>query len=204
MIKIITIPVKTALSLIVTMLLFASIPVIYKLLGTDLIKKDASIDATPVLMQVEAKKPEKKSIQELKPRQILSHSGPDRSRSFTMKFTPDLNVGSAEGVAVEEENLENVVFEEGETDVPPIPIAIKPIPYPKRAREAGIEGTVDITFTINRKGEIEQVIFNKIPHIMFKNPILKTVTQWKFKPAMNKGIPVKIRANKVIEFSLDE
>jgi protein TonB len=203
--KLILIPIKILLAFALTIMLFISLPFIYRLLGSDLINRGKKNQTSTVLMKVETQKQVKKKVPKIKPRQIKSMRRAGKSnRSFSMKFSPDLSVGSGGGVAVDDQNLENVVFEEGEVDVPAVPISITPIPYPRRAKDQGIEGIAEIILLIDRKGNVSSVSFRKIPHPMFKTPIIKTVKKWKFKPAMNKGIPVNMRAVKPIEFKLDE
>lgn len=203
-IKTLNILVRTALALAISFFLFVSLPLIYKMLGSDLIKKGSQIDTSPVLMKVEPQKPEKKKVQTRKPRLIESTRTTERARSFSLKFSPDLEVGSSEGVVVEEQNLETMIFEEGEADVNAVPISRLPVPYPRRAREEGIEGVVEMIILIDRKGKVAKIDFMKTPHAMFKKPVERVVKQWKFKPAMNKGIPVNMRVRQNIEFFIEK
>lgn len=203
--KILLIPIKIILALALTILLFITLPYVYKLLGNDLNNRDNKNQAPAVLMKVETKKQEKKKVPKVKPRKIKSFRKSGKSnRSYSLKFSPDLSVGSGSGVSVEDQNLENVVFEEGEVEVRATPLSVTPIPYPKRAKDQGIEGVAEIILLIDRKGNVSSVSFRKIPHPMFKTPIMKTIKKWRFNPAMNKGIPVNMRALKVIEFKLND
>jgi TonB family protein len=202
--KIVIVILKALLSFGITILLFISLPVIYRILGSDLLTKKAEIHVSPVVMKFEQKKEEKKKVEKVKHREVKSKSTGASTRSFTMKFTPDLGVGTSEGVAVEEQNLENVIFEEGEADVSAVPISRTMPPFPRRARESGICGTVEMILLIDRKGNVAHVDFVKIPHTMFIKPVERVVKEWKFKPAMNKGVPVKMRVRQNIEFTLDQ
>ncbi len=202
--KILLIPVKILLALAFTLLLFISLPLLHLLLGSDLLKAEAQMKAMPVLMQIEQKKQEKKKVEKKKARKISSNRGPKKSRSSSMKFSPDLGVGTSDGVGVNETNLENVVFEEGETDENATPIS-RPAPaYPQRARDMGIEGSVEVRLLIDRKGKVASIHFVKVPHEVFKKPLTKQMKKWKFKPAMNKGVPVKMWVKVPFEFKLDQ
>ena len=203
-IKTLNILIRTILAIAISFSLFVSLPLIYKILGSDLIKKESKIDTSPVLMKVETQKPEKKKVQALKPRHITSSKESSRARSFALKFSPDLGVGSSKGVVVEEKNLETIIFEEGEADVNAVPVSRIPVPFPRRAREEGIEGVVEMIILIDRKGRVTNIDFVKVPHAMFKKPVERVVKQWKFKPAMNKGIPVNMRVRQSIEFFLEK
>ncbi len=203
--RLITILLKSTLALALTFLLFILLPLIYTLLGSDLLNRDSRNRRSNILMKVEVKKPEEKKIRKVKPRKIKSHRKSDRSSSSSkFKFSPDLSIGSGEGIEVGESNLENVIFEEGEADVSAVPISRTPVPFPRRAKEAGIDGVVELILLIDRKGNIAKIDFVKVPHTMFKKPILKVVKTWKFKPAMNKGVPVKMRVKQIFEFNLED
>ena len=145
-----------------------------------------------------------KKVKKIKPRQVKSRSNQNRARSFALKFSPDLKIGSGEGIGLEEANFENEIFEEGEADVSAIPISIIPLPYPRRAKEAGLEGTVEMVLLIDRKGKVSSIDFIKVPHTMFIAPIMKVVKRWKFKPAMNKGVPVSMRVKQSVDFNLED
>lgn len=203
-IKAFNILIRTILALAISFSLFVSLPLIYRMLGSDLMKRETKIDISPVLMKVETRKSEQKKVQTRRPRRIESMRTTERTRSFSLKFSPDLEVGSSEGVVVEEQNLETMIFEEGEADVNATPVSRLPVPYPRRAREEGIEGVVEMIILIDRKGKVGKINFVKIPHAMFKKPVERVVKQWKFKPAMNKGIPVNMRVRQSIEFFIEK
>jgi TonB family protein len=166
--------------------------------------KETNHDVTPHLIYVEEKKTEKKKVKKIKPRKAKSQSNQNRARSFALKFSPDLEIGSSEGIGLGEANFKNEIFEEGEADVSAIPVSIIPLPYPRRAKEAGLEGTVEMILLIDRKGKVSSIDFIKVPHEMFKAPIMKVVKRWKFKPAMNKGVPVSMRVKQSVDFNLED
>ncbi len=197
--------IKSVLAVAISFALFAAVPVIYSRIGLGLAKSEETAAQAPLLMNVQTKKSERKNTPLFKPRQIAQASGSRAgTRSFDLKFSPDLKIGSGEGVAIEEKNLENIVFEEGEADINAVAVSKMPIPYPPRAKEEGIEGVVEMILLIDRKGIVSNIDFVKVPHALFKKPIEKVVKEWKFKPAMNKGIPVNMRVRQVIEFNLEK
>lgn len=194
---------RTLLAILISFILFISLPALHIIFGNRLMKNNAESNSLTIIMQVQPPKQKKKKLEKLKPRKIKSSLGRKQKTSSSMKFTPDLGVGSGDGVGISESNLENVIFEEGEADVSATPIKRTPIPYPRRAKEAGIEGVVQMILLIDRSGKVANIEFTKVPHEMFKKSIIKIINQWKFKPAMNKGVPVKMRVRQNIEFNLD-
>lgn len=195
--------VQIALSLLCTFILFISVPAIHSLFENDRKTQENKVRTQTVLMEIVQKKPEQKKVQESRPRTVETSYGVKQSRSSAMKFNPDLQPGTGSGVAIQESNFENVVFKEGETDENAIPISRTPVPYPRRAKEAGIEGIAEMILLIDRNGNVAAIDFIHVPHPMFKQPIIDVVKGWKFKPAMNKGIAVQMRVRQNIEFSLE-
>jgi protein TonB len=122
---------------------------------------------------------------------------------FSMRFTPDLGVGGGSGVAVAGEKIGTMVFDESDVDVPPRPISRMGVDYPRRAREAGIEGTVSLVLVISRTGKVTDVSIEHSPSQLFNNPVIQTVRQWKFEPAQKGGVAVQVRMRQNISFKLD-
>jgi protein TonB len=121
-----------------------------------------------------------------------------------MRFAPDLGVAAGgSGVAMETRDLEAMVFEEGETDEDLVPVRVTPVRYPDRARELGIEGTLEVEIIVGRDGKVETVDILSSPHPSISAAARTTISRWLFKPARNKGIPVRVRARQAIEFRLD-
>lgn len=66
--------------------------------------------------------------------------------------------------------------------------------YPNRALDKGLEGWVDIGFTISIKGEPYNIKVNSSdPEGTFDNAAIKAVKKWRFSPARNEqtGLPVE-------------
>jgi protein TonB len=77
------------------------------------------------------------------------------------------------------------------------------IPYPRAAKNAKIEGTAEVEYTIDESGRVISVEILSVPHISFTKIIERTVLSWRFSPATQSGKPVSITANKTIVFRLD-
>jgi periplasmic protein TonB len=123
---------------------------------------------------------------------------------MAMRFAPDLDVaGGAEGVAMAPQELEAEIFEEGHTDEGLVALNVPPVEYPERARELGIQGTLVVELIVGRDGRVESVDIISSPHPSISAAARKAVAAWRFKPARNKGIAVRMRARKEIEFKLD-
>ncbi len=194
----------------ISFLLFTSIPLIRTLAGLHgpefrpqhPIRR---IDAEIVRKRIEKPRPEARMVQQFKNAPFGGHSYSSAFGGTHFTITPDLSVESQGGVAVAMQNqdLEAMVFEEGQTDENIVPLSNPPIPYPARARELGIEGTLEAILIIDRNGAVTSVDIVRSLHESFIAEAKKVFMTWRFRPAKNKGVPVNVRAKQVIRFSLD-
>jgi len=79
----------------------------------------------------------------------------------------------------------------------------KPVDYPAEAARQGLEGWVDIEFTVDTSGKVrEPIVRNAQPAGMFDQAAIRAVQTWRFKPVMREGQPVEQRARIRLRFSL--
>lgn len=78
--------------------------------------------------------------------------------------------------------------------------------YPRRALSRGIEGWVQVEFTISKVGTVENpVVVDADPPGIFNRSALKAVTKWKYKPKIEDGVAVERHGvSTVITFELDK
>lgn len=63
--------------------------------------------------------------------------------------------------------------------------------YPPRARQRGIEGYVDLEFTISPVGTVQNPkVIGAQPAIVFDQAALRAVRKWKYNPKIEAGVPV--------------
>ncbi|GJM13368.1 MAG: protein TonB [Pseudohongiella sp.] len=79
--------------------------------------------------------------------------------------------------------------------------------YPSRALQRGIEGFVELSFTVDRFGSVvDPVVINAVPEGIFDRSALQAISRWKYSPAMNNGQPVEtydVRHRIVFEMEAD-
>ena len=157
----------------------------------------------PVVMT--RKTPEKRSTPLLRKQNIRStgRRSTGRPAGFSMRFTPDLGVGSADGVALGDGGMATGVFDEEDVDKPPRRISGSQPVYPRRAKDAGLEGVVSLVLLIDRTGRVRSVTVSESPGPLFDGPVLETVRQWRFSPAEKGGVTVEVRMRQNIVFKLD-
>ena len=88
-----------------------------------------------------------------------------------------------------------------DTDV--IPVVRVPPTYPRRAKQAGIEGYVTMVVTIRPDGTVSNAsVMEAEPPRLFDEAALAAMRRWKFRPKIVDGTPVAQRARQTIEFTL--
>lgn len=186
----------------VSFILFIILPVIHDLFGMGFQKEKSMANQRRIIAEViqPIEKKKKKEVRRL--RKVHRSKTRSTAGNMQMKFTPNLGIEGDDGVAVESQDLEIMIFNEGETDEDVIPLKTIPIPYPQRARELGIEGIVKTKLVIGRNGKVESVQVLKTPHPSFASIVRKTMLRWRYKPAKNQGVPVRVYRTKEIEFKL--
>ncbi|MGB0919949.1 MAG: energy transducer TonB [Alphaproteobacteria bacterium] len=78
--------------------------------------------------------------------------------------------------------------------------------YPRRALSRGIEGWVQVEFTISKVGTVENPsVIDADPPGIFNRAAMKAVAKWKYKPKIEDGVAVERHGvSTVITFELDK
>jgi len=73
--------------------------------------------------------------------------------------------------------------------------------YPDLAREAGVDGTVNVQALVGKDGKVKDVrVVKSIP--MLDEAAKAAVRQWVFKPALSNNKPVAVWVGVPVKFSL--
>jgi TonB family protein len=74
--------------------------------------------------------------------------------------------------------------------------------YPDAARKRGIEGWVELAFTVQTNGTVDSVeVRNASPAEVFDDAAMRAVRQWRFEPVVRNGEKVEQRAMVRLKFS---
>ena len=197
-------PVRFGIGLFCTCLLFCMLPFINVFLRNSPVAERNMRAENITLTTVVTKEEKEKPVPRRTMRKLALSSKRSEARTMTSKFTPDLTIGGeGEGtVVVSEKNLENIVYEEGETDEPAVLLQSTPPDYPRKARDRGIGGIVSVIILIDRGGRAARIDFERLPDELFRKPVYDAVSRWRFKPAYHRGTPVRIRVRQEFEFGV--
>jgi periplasmic protein TonB len=101
--------------------------------------------------------------------------------------------------------------------IPPRPVAVKPLVvsvlseanllhrvqpvYPPIAREAHVQGTVELRAIISKTGTIENLVVVR-GHPMLAGAAIEAVRQWRYRPYLLNNEPVEVETNITVNFLL--
>ncbi|MDH3518943.1 MAG: energy transducer TonB [Myxococcales bacterium] len=91
-----------------------------------------------------------------------------------------------------------------DSDVVPL-VRVQP-QYPERARQRGLEGWVEVEFTISTAGTVKNPrVTNYYPSTIFNRAALRAIRKWKYNPKIEDGQPVERPGVKVrLTFEMDQ
>ena len=114
-------------------------------------------------------------------------------------FAVNFQVGGTDLAA----QIDNLIFEVGELDQAPAPLArLNPL-YPPRARMRRIEGVVVVEFLVTETGEVrDPTVRSSQPGDIFTSAALRAVQRWRFNPGIRDGEAVVTRVRQRISFTL--
>ncbi len=141
------------------------------------LKKDSELETK------KRKMPDKKEPEEPPPPPDLSLARSNKPNQdlgdMAFAIDIDVNLGGA-----------NIAIAAADTDVVPI-VRVNP-QYPLRASERGIEGWVEVEFTISMLGTVKDpFVLNSHPSSIFDRAALKAIRKWKYNPKIEDGEPVE-------------
>lgn len=103
----------------------------------------------------------------------------------------DTNIGGPGGMNI------------AEGDYLPI-VRVAPV-YPARALSRGLEGFVDLSFTVTTAGTVKDPIVLQSTSSLFERAALRAVLKFKYKPRVVDGVPVEVPGVKTrISFQLED
>lgn len=125
------------------------------------------------------------------PRMAFS-SGSVESNVATL--TPTVDAGSA---------MSKMSLSAG-SDRDTIPLVRVPPDYPQRAISRGLEGWVQVQFTITGTGAVKDAVVVKSSSKIFEEAALKSIARWRYNPKIEGGVAVdRVGVQTIIRFTLE-
>lgn len=85
-----------------------------------------------------------------------------------------------------------------------IPLVRVPPDYPQRAISRGLEGWVQVQFTITGTGSVKDAVVVKSSSKIFEEAALKSIARWRYNPKIEGGVAVdRVGVQTIIRFTLE-
>lgn len=133
---------------------------------------------------------------EIKKREIPDRKPPEQpppppQMNFSQNLNPDDGIGVI--VPIVEASLDLMVADLGaggsDRDVVPL-VRIEP-QYPMSAKQRGVEGWVELRFTITAAGTVADIVVTaSVPGTIFNKSAVRAVSKWKYNPKIENGTAV--------------
>jgi periplasmic protein TonB len=76
--------------------------------------------------------------------------------------------------------------------------------YPPAALRDGVEGWVELNFTITETGAVRDIeVVDSTPRGVFESAAMEALASWRYKPRIANGVPVAHRATATLRFDVD-
>ncbi len=109
-------------------------------------------------------------------------------------LTPSVDAGSA---------MSKMSLTAG-SDRDTIPLVRVPPDYPQRAISRGLEGWVQVQFTITGTGSVKDAVVVKSSNRIFEEAALKSILRWRYNPKIEGGVAVeRVGMQTIIRFTLE-
>ena len=136
--------------------------------------------------------PEKKK-RELPDKQEHEEEPPPPEMNLSQNLRPDVDgegFGPSFGSEMDLEGGTGINIGAADQDVVPL-VRVNP-EYPIRAAQRGIEGWVEVAFTISASGTVKDAeVTGYYPSSVFNTAALRAIRRWKYNPKIENGKPVE-------------
>jgi protein TonB len=153
----------------------------------------------------------RESDTELKKRKLPDKKPPEEQPpppdlNLSQNLRPDQDMGSVMPIldtSVELAGGPNVGAAGADTNIVPL-VRVAP-QYPMRAQQRGIEGWVEVSFTISTAGTVKNPrVVAYHPSTIFNRAALRAIRKWKYNPKIEDGKPVEQSDTVRLTFELED
>jgi protein TonB len=196
---IIRIPVALILGTLVALLLFG---VLWRLISAP-IDATAMREATRVEFTRMRKDTEVASKREQKVERERPPPAPEVPRMAFSSSSVDSNVAQITPTVDASGAMSKMSLSAG-SDRDTIPLVRVPPDYPQRALSRGLEGWVQVQFTITGTGTVKDAVVVKSSSQIFEEAAIKAILRWRYNPKIENGVAVdRVGVQTIIRFTLE-
>jgi TonB family protein len=180
--------------------------------------------AAPRTVGWSARSPERIPLSELRREDQNEDTGTaeaERAPPPTITASPEPDAATSTGTGSAGEDAPEAQSGEADTDRPPVQsiealslvdggpqiIGGKSalylhIRYPRAARQQGVEGRLELQFTVGREGDVRNIVVSKSLHPLCDSAAVQALRSVRFRPATREGTPIPIRMHLPVRFQL--
>jgi protein TonB len=196
---IIRIPVALILGTVVALLLFG---VLWRLISAP-IDATAMREATRVEFTRMRKDTEVASKREQKVERERPPPAPEVPRMSFSSSSVESNVAQITPTVDASGAMSKMSLSAG-SDRDTIPLVRVPPDYPQRALSRGLEGWVQVQFTITGTGTVKDAVVVKSSSQIFEEAAIKAILRWRYNPKIENGVAVdRVGVQTIIRFTLE-
>lgn len=196
-----------ALSLALNLGLFSFLPLMgywnaHRGTGLEEKSRQTRLAAVPVM----PRKKEKPRTRETPKERPAKSVEPGKSIA-RQRFVMDLgngggSAGGASAAGLQGKSMEQVEYNEGETDEDAKPLVQTPPRKPRKAEAAGAGGLVRCLLTIGEDGRVADIRFLEAPpgDFGFEEAVREAVKEWRYQPAKVSGVAVRQKIEQPFKF----
>ena len=133
---------------------------------------------------------------ELKKREIPDREKPEQpppppQMNFSQNLNPDEGVGVVVPIVAASLDLVAADLGTGGSDRDVVPLVRVEPQYPMSAKQRGVEGWVELRFTITAMGTVADIVVTAaVPGTIFNRAAVGAVSKWKYNPKVKNGVAV--------------
>jgi periplasmic protein TonB len=110
--------------------------------------------------------------------------------------------GMAGALPTASSDMPGGIYSVGNGTIPPAVISKVDPQYTEEARAAKYSGSVMLSVVVDTEGKAQQLKVVKSLGMGLDEKAIEAVQQWRFRPGMNSGVPVNVRAQIEVNFNL--
>lgn len=142
---------------------------------------------------------------ELPDRKPPEQPPPPPAMDFSQNLNADAIVGEMVPIVDTGFEMAKADLAAGGSDRDVVPLVRVEPQYPMRAKQRGIEGWVELVFTITAAGTVKDVVVTaSFPGTVFDKAAIQAVGKWKYNPKIENGVAVERKGvRQRLRFQLD-
>jgi len=180
-----------SVSLLSAAITFGLFWVMQSLVGAEGEKLDAKASSIVDFVRVKRNTEAETKKREIPDRKAPEQPPPPPQMDFSQNLNPDGAVGAIAPIVDTAMDLVSADLGTGGSDRDVVPMVRVEPQYPMSAKQQGVEGWVELMFTITRQGTVTDIVVTAAnAGTVFNRSAIQAVSKWKYNPKIENGVAV--------------